>query len=106
MHTNPLTPETGFALEVFLLDAQARNLSPRTVHYYRQQVGWFNSYLAQQSWAECRYQMWLSGLVCHARPSKSSGWCRLHEPSGVYRLPAYRFHQDVRLQGESVACEP
>ena len=49
MHADPLTPETGFALEVFLLDVQARNLSPHTVYYYRQQVGWFNTYLAQQS---------------------------------------------------------
>jgi integrase/recombinase XerD len=45
MSFTPLTPQTGFALEVFLLDAQARNLSPRTLRYYRQQIGWFADYL-------------------------------------------------------------
>lgn len=49
MLSNPLTPTTGFALDVFLMDGQARNLSPRTIHGYRQQITWFQEYLALQS---------------------------------------------------------
>ena len=52
MSFSPLTPSTDFALDVYLLDAQARALSPRTVHFYRQQIGWFNAYLALQNCRE------------------------------------------------------
>ena len=46
MSSTPLTLQTDFALDAFLLDAQARNLSPRTIRYYRQQLGWFIQHLA------------------------------------------------------------
>lgn len=49
MTPDPLTLQTGFALEVFLLDVRARNLSPRTFEYYQQQLGWFLNYLAQHN---------------------------------------------------------
>lgn len=52
MSSTPLTPETGLALDIFLLDAQSRNLSPRTIRYYRQQVTWFRHFLALQ---DCRH---------------------------------------------------
>lgn len=47
MTPQSLTLQTDFALEVFLIDAQARNLSPRTIRYYRQQIAWFAQYLAR-----------------------------------------------------------
>lgn len=37
MTSSPLTLQTKFALDVFILDAQARNLSPRTVRFNRKQ---------------------------------------------------------------------
>lgn len=46
MSSTPLTLQTDFAVESFLLDAQARNLSPRTIRYYRQQLSWFSRHLA------------------------------------------------------------
>lgn len=49
MASTPLIPETELALEAFLLDGQARALSPRTIRYYRQQITWFTDYLALQS---------------------------------------------------------
>lgn len=46
MTAKQLTLQTEFALDVFILDTQARNLSPRTVRYYRQQIDWFAQFLA------------------------------------------------------------
>src|SRR5690606_36014485 len=45
MQTNPLT-RLDFALTAFLTDGQARNLRPRTIDYYRRQLGWFLAYVA------------------------------------------------------------
>ncbi len=39
--SHPLTPQIVFALESFLLDAEARQLRPATMRYYRQQITWF-----------------------------------------------------------------
>lgn len=49
MTSSPLTLQTKFALDVFVLDAQARNLSPRAVHFYRQQISHFLGFLDLQS---------------------------------------------------------
>ncbi|MBW7886169.1 MAG: tyrosine-type recombinase/integrase [Caldilineaceae bacterium] len=49
MTSSPLTLQTKFALDVFVLDAQARNLSPRTVRFYRQQISYFLGFLDLQS---------------------------------------------------------
>lgn len=48
MTSDPLIPRTWLALEIFILDAQSRNLSPRSIRYYRQQVGWFFEFIALQ----------------------------------------------------------
>lgn len=39
-----LTPSFALACDAFLLDAQARQLRPATLRYYRQQLGWFLTY--------------------------------------------------------------
>ena len=44
MSTNRLTSEPQLALEAFLLDGQARSLSPRTLKFYREQLNWFFQY--------------------------------------------------------------
>lgn len=48
MHSSPLIPRCWFALEIFILDAQSRNLSPRSIRYYEQQIGWFIEFLTLQ----------------------------------------------------------
>ena len=48
MTSDPLTPRTGFALEIYILDARSRNLSPRSIRYYEQQIGWFIEFLMLQ----------------------------------------------------------
>ena len=42
--SNTLISEIAFALEAFMLDAEARQLRPSTLRYYRQQLTWFLSY--------------------------------------------------------------
>lgn len=48
MAPNPLTTSTRLALDIFLMDGQARNLSPSTIRGYRQQITWFTDFLALQ----------------------------------------------------------
>lgn len=47
MSPNRLTPAPQLALEAFLLDGQSRNLSLRTLKYYREQLVWFFEYLPE-----------------------------------------------------------
>jgi len=48
MHAEHLTRESQLAVEAFFLDGQSRNLSPRTLKFYRDQLNWFFAYLGEQ----------------------------------------------------------